>query len=99
MENKEKQIEINTPTVQCEAYSQNDLVVISKEELEVLYERLQQASKKTTEKFYNTIVYRILALNFETDNKNYDEGFFDAIKEVLRRIDNVAKQFEVEIKE
>ena len=66
---------------------------------EVLYERLQQASKKTTEKFYNTIVYRILALNFETDNKNYDEGFFDAIKEVLRRIDNVAKQFEVEIKE
>ena len=39
MEDKEKQIEINTPTVQCEAYSQNDLVVISKEE----YYELKQA--------------------------------------------------------
>ena len=48
---------------------------------------------------YNTIVYRILALNFETDNKDYDEGFFDAVNEVIRRIDYVAKEFGVDIEE
>lgn len=57
--------------------------------------------KITLEKMYNTIIYRILALNFETDNKDYDEGFFDCQKEILKRIDVVAKEFgiNVEIKE
>ena len=48
---------------------------------------------------YTTIVYRILALNFETNNKDYDEGFFDAINEVIRRIDYAAKEFDVDIEE
>ena len=45
------------------------------------------------EEMYNTIIYRILALNFETENKDYDEGFFDCQKEVIKRIDVVAKKF------
>lgn len=53
--------------------------------------------KITLEKIYNTIVYRILALNFETGNKDYDEGFFDCQKEILKRIDIVAREFDINI--
>ena len=59
----------------------------------------QDGSKETVEKIYNTIIYRILALNFQTNNKDYDEGFFDCQKEILRRIDNVVKEYGIEIKE
>ena len=59
----------------------------------------QDGSKETAEKMYNTIIYRILALNFQTNNKDYDKGFFDAQKEILRRIDNVAKEYNIKIKE
>lgn len=55
--------------------------------------------KETAEKVLTTVTYRILALNFETENKDYDEGFFDACKEILRRVDHVAKELGVEIKE
>ena len=55
--------------------------------------------KITLEKMYNTIIYRILALNFETDNKDYDEGFFDCQKETLKRIDTVAREFGINIED
>lgn len=55
--------------------------------------------KITLEKMYNTIIYRILALNFETENKDYDEGFFDCQKEILKRIDVVAREFGINIEE
>lgn len=54
--------------------------------------------KTTLEEMYNTIIYRILALNFETENKDYDEGFFDCQKEILKRIDVVAREFGINIK-
>lgn len=53
--------------------------------------------KIALEKIYNTIIYRILALNFETENKDYDEGFFDCQKEILKRIDVVAKEFGINV--
>jgi hypothetical protein len=46
---------------------------------------------------YNTIIYRILALNFETENKDYDEGFFDCQKEILKRIDVTAREFGINV--
>lgn len=53
--------------------------------------------KVILEKMYNTIIYRILALNFETENKDYDEGFFDCQKEILKRIDVAAREFGINI--
>ena len=44
---------VNTPTIQCETYSQNDMVLISREEYEKLLKIKEQSSIKETNYFSN----------------------------------------------
>ena len=62
-------------------------------------EECDRISNETAEKIIKNILGLIYCLDFETDNKDYDEGFFDAVKTITSRIEHVAKLNSVEIKE
>ena len=62
-------------------------------------EECDRISKEIAEKIIKNILGLIYCLDFETDSKDYDEGFFDAVKTIISRIEHVAKLNGVEIKE
>ena len=55
--------------------------------------------KKTAEEFYDKINENICIFKLENKSEEYKDGYVDAIADICERIDQVAKQFDVEIKE
>jgi hypothetical protein len=88
-----------------------DSVVLSKAKYEMLtacssYEGVMsklkdeyiRGSKETAEKFYNKVNENICVFKLEITDENYNSGYARAISDVCERLDQVAKQFGVEIK-
>lgn len=66
---------------------------------ETLEKKLAKGSKETAEKFYDKINENICVFKLENKSKEYKDGYIQAIADICGRIDQVAKQFGVEIKE
>ena len=89
---------VNTPTIQCETYSQNDMVALSREEYEWLtccFEKFEEimndikklANKETAEKILKLVDNKLdLYRNGVIGGSLYDSGYQSAIYDVKRTI-------------
>ena len=87
-----------------------DSVVLSKEEqeriltatekrIEGLKKQISQTRKETAEKFYDKVHENICVFQLENKSQEFTDGYAQAIADICGRLDQVAKQFGVEIKE
>lgn len=114
---------VNTPTIQCETYSNGDMVVISREKYEELKqtksllefreetikyledaniryaEELENPRKEIAKEFYDKVNENICVFKLENKNQEYVDGYTQAIADICGRLDQVAKDYDIEIKE
>lgn len=90
-----------------------DSVVLSREEYEritkelvteqrateIAKEYFEKMRKETAEKFYDKVNENICVFQLENKNQEFTDGYAQAIADICGRLDQVAKQFGVEIKE
>ena len=90
-----------------------DSVVISREEYkriteelvteqratEIAKEYFEKIRKEIAEKFYDKVNENICVFQLENKNQEFTDGYAQAIADICGRLDQVAKQFGVEIKE
>ena len=84
-----------------------DSVVLSREEICELKRQAEEdfnkaydlGSKETAEKFYDKVNENICVFQLENKNQEFTDGYAQAIADICGRLDQVAKQFGVEIKE
>ena len=90
-----------------------DSVVLSKEEYkritkelvteqratEIAKEYFEKMRKETAEKFYDKVNENICVFQLENKSQEFTDGYAQAIADICGRLDQVAKQFGVEIKE
>ena len=55
--------------------------------------------KKTAEKFYDKVNENICVFKIENKSQEFANGYAQAIADICERIDQVARQLDVEIKE
>ena len=89
-----------------------DSVVISREEYkriteelvteqratEIAKEYFEKIRKEIAEKFYDKVNENICVFQLENKNQEFTDGYVQAIADICGRLDQVAKQFGVEIK-
>lgn len=75
-----------------ESYTQKEV-----EEIIASKERIK--SKEIAEEFYDKVNENICVFRLENKNQEFADGYAQAIADICGRLDQVAKQFGVEIKE
>ena len=90
--NKYKNLEIKYSNL-CDNYR------LCKDANETLKQKVIIARKETAEKFYDKVNENICVFQLENKNREFTDGYAQAIADICGRLDQVAKQFGVEIKE
>ena len=63
------------------------------------YRKEDEVRKETAEKFYDKVNENICVFQLENKNQEFTDGYAQAIADICGRLDQVAKQFGVEIEE
>ena len=66
---------------------------------EIAKEYFEKIRKEIAEKFYDKVNENICVFQLENKNQEFTDGYAQAIADICGRLDQVAKQFGVEIKE
>lgn len=90
--NQYKNLEIKYSNL-CDNYR------LCKDANETLKQNLIITRKETAEKFYDKVNENICVFQLENKNQEFTDGYAQAIADICGRLDQVAKQFGVEIKE
>ena len=90
--NKYKNLEIKYSNL-CDNYR------LCKYANEILKQNIIITRKEIAEKFYDKVNENICVFQLENKNREFTDGYAQAIADICGRLDQVAKQFGVEIKE
>ena len=78
---------------------QERILTATEKRIKELKRQILQARKETAEKFYDKVNENICVFQLENKNQEFTDGYAQAIADICGRLDQVAKQFGVEIKE
>ena len=78
---------------------QEKILTATEKRIKELKRQILQARKETAEKFYDKVNENICVFQLENKNQEFTDGYAQAIADICGRLDQVAKQFGVEIKE
>ena len=78
---------------------QERILTATEKRIKELKRQILQARKEIAEKFYDKVNENICVFQLENKNQEFTDGYAQAIADICGRLDQVAKQFGVEIKE